>query len=81
MTVDAPGVGVTVVRGHRRGRGGYRTSVGTSLTSTGGSARCSVHILLGLELPRGADIVRTVAAKPTLTSVAVLGAIVPSVPS
>jgi uncharacterized membrane protein len=33
-------------------------------------------ILLGLELLVAADIVRTVAAQPTLTSVAVLGAIV-----
>ncbi|HEX4531797.1 MAG TPA: DUF1622 domain-containing protein [Acidimicrobiia bacterium] len=33
-------------------------------------------ILLGLELLVAGDIVRTVAAKPTLTSVAVLGAIV-----
>ena len=33
-------------------------------------------ILLGLELLVAGDIVRTVAAKPTLTTVAVLGAIV-----
>jgi uncharacterized membrane protein len=33
-------------------------------------------ILLGLELLVAGDIVRTVAAKPTLTSVGVLGAIV-----
>lgn len=33
-------------------------------------------ILLGLELLVAGDIVRTVAAKPTLTSVAVLGGIV-----
>jgi uncharacterized membrane protein len=33
-------------------------------------------ILLGLELLVAGDIIRTVAAKPTLTSVAVLGAIV-----
>ena len=33
-------------------------------------------ILLGLELLVAADIIRTVAAKPTLTSVAVLAAIV-----
>jgi uncharacterized membrane protein len=33
-------------------------------------------ILLGLELLVAGDIVRTVAAKPSLTSVAVLGAIV-----
>ena len=33
-------------------------------------------ILLGLELLVAGDIVRTVAAKPTLTSIAVLGAIV-----
>src|SRR5262249_45731272 len=33
-------------------------------------------ILLGLELLVAADIVRTVAAQPNLTSVAVLGAIV-----
>jgi uncharacterized membrane protein len=33
-------------------------------------------ILLGLELLVAGDIVRTVAAKPTLTSVAALGAIV-----
>ena len=33
-------------------------------------------ILLGLELLVASDIIRTVAAKPTLTSVAVLGGIV-----
>src|SRR3954447_6840609 len=38
--------------------------------------RLGRSILLGLELLVAADIIRTVAAKPTLTSVAVLGGIV-----
>ena len=77
MTIDAAGVVVivagavmafviTAVRLSRRERnvyGRFRQQLGQA-------------ILLGLELLVAADIVRTVAASPTLTSVAILAAIV-----
>jgi len=77
MTIDAAGVVVivtgaavafvvTAVRLSRRERDVYRR-----LRQQLGQA-----ILLGLELLVAADIVRTVAASPTLTSVAILAAIV-----
>ena len=77
MTIDAAGVVVivagavmafviTAVRLSRRERnvyGRFRQQLGQA-------------ILLGLELLVAADIVRTVAASPSLTSVAILAAIV-----
>ena len=77
MAVDAAGVVIIVVgagiafvacavRLFRRERDVYRR-----LRQQLGQA-----ILLGLELLVAGDIVRTVAATPTLTSVAILGAIV-----
>lgn len=75
--IDAAGVAVIVL--------------GTVISAGAAAARLARHeaaiyrrfrrqlgqtILLGLELLVAADIIRTVAAEPTLTSVAVLGAIV-----
>lgn len=78
MTID--GAGVAVVVG-----GAAIAAVMAVLQLTRGGGR-SVYrpfremlgrtILLGLELLVAGDIVRTVAAKPTLVSVAVLGGIV-----
>jgi len=51
----------------------YREAVGTYTTLRQNLGRC---ILLGLELLLAADIIRTVAIKPTLESVLVLGGIV-----
>jgi len=77
MTIDAAGVVVivtgaavafvvTAVRLSRRERDVYRRL----------RQQVDQAILLGLELLVAADIVRTVAASPTLTSVAILAAIV-----
>jgi uncharacterized membrane protein len=77
MTIDAAGVVVivvgaavafaaTAVRLSRRERDVYRRF----------RQQLGQAILLGLELLVAADIVRTVAASPTLTSVAILAAIV-----
>jgi len=77
MTIDGIGVGVIVIgaaiafvlcaiRLSRHERDIYRRF----------RQQLGQTILLGLELLVAADIVRTVAAQPTLTSVAVLGAIV-----
>jgi uncharacterized membrane protein len=77
MTIDAAGVVVIVigaaiafvvsaVRLSRHGRDVYRRF----------RQQLGQTILLGLELLVAGDIVRTVAASPTLTSVAILAAIV-----
>ena len=77
MTIDAAGVVVIVagaviafvvsaVRVSRRESGVYRRF----------RQQLGQAILLGLELLVAGDIVRTVAASPTLTSVAILAAIV-----
>jgi uncharacterized membrane protein len=77
MTIDAAGVAVimtgvaialvaTAVRLSRRESDVYRRF----------RQQLSQAILLGLELLVAGDIVRTVAASPTLTSVAILAAIV-----
>ena len=77
MTIDAAGVVVIVagaviafvvsaVRVSRRESGVYRRF----------RQQLGQTILLGLELLVAGDIVRTVAASPTLTSVAILAAIV-----
>jgi uncharacterized membrane protein len=77
MTIDAAGVVVIVVgaviafvasavRLSRRESGVYQRF----------RQRLGQAILLGLELLVAADIVRTVAASPSLTSVAILAAIV-----
>ena len=77
MAIDAAGVAVIVVgaviafavcavRLSRRERDVYRSF----------RQRLGQTILLGLELLVAGDIVRTVAASPTLTSVAILAAIV-----
>jgi len=77
MTIDAAGVVVivagaaiafvlTAVRLARRERDVYRRF----------RQQLGQAILLGLELLVAADIVRTVAASPSLTSVAILAAIV-----
>lgn len=77
MAIDAAGVAVIVA--------------GSAIALVGSAARLLLRetdtyrrlrqqlgqtILLGLELLVAGDIVRTVAASPTLTSVAILGAIV-----
>ena len=75
--IDGAGVAIILV-GTAIAAGASAVRLGHHETGTYRRFRQQVGqtILLGLELLVAADIVRTVAAEPTLTSVAVLGIIV-----